>query len=46
MTKRKNDETPRKTWRRPRLLEHGDLVDLTRQSKGGSGTDSGLGGVS
>lgn len=36
----------RKAWRKPRLVEHGDLVALTRQNKGGNGTDSGLGSVS
>jgi hypothetical protein len=33
---------PRKTWRKPVLVEHGDLVTLTRGKTPG-GTDSGLG---
>lgn len=41
---KKNTPAPvrRKAWRKPVLVEHGDLVALTRAKTPG-GTDSGLG---
>ena len=42
MNKQRQNEAPRKTWKKPVLKVHGELAALTRAKQPG-GTDSGLG---